>query len=254
MNEPAQNEPVLRSPSVILIIFFGLIGFHAFRVWGLSSPVDNQLLLALAFFPAFLGEQIYDVYRLVTYSSLHSGWSHVLLNMFVFLAFGTPVAIRLGGVRRFLVFYFLCVVLAGLAHYVTHSASGYPVIGASGGVAGLVGGAVRFALPNTGYRQWLSPAQARKKQPLLSLSQTLQRGPVLFFVLAWLGVNVIFGLIGISLDGRPVNIAWEAHMGGFLAGLLLFGLFVRPGISPSGGPGNVDYGDWAGSRKETAKE
>lgn len=240
--EPAPNEPFLRSPPVILVLFFGMIGLHGLRKFGLSPMADNTVMLNFALFPALLEAQFLNFYRLVSYSFLHGDWSHVILNMFVLLAFGTPVALRLGGTTRFLLFYLTCVVVAGLAHYFTHSLSYYPVIGASGGVAGVIGAAVRFIFTN-------KRDLAGTNQRLLSLRQTLQCAPALIFVLIWLGINLLFGLLGLSPDGRLVSIAWEAHMGGFFCGLLLFGLFEKPRISASGGPGNVDYGQWAGSKK-----
>ena len=61
-------------------------------------------------------------------------------------------------------------------------------------------------------------------------------------------MNLIFGLLGplgmATPDGSPANIAWVAHVVGFFSGLLLIGLFDKPPLSASGGPGNVDFGDW----------
>jgi hypothetical protein len=48
-------------------------------------------------------------------------------------------------------------------------------------------------------------------------------------------------------------VAWQAHLGGFFAGLLLVGWFENPPLSPSGGPGNVDYGEWSGARTDKNK-
>ena len=56
--------------------------------------------------------------------------------------------------------------------------------------------------------------------------------------------NFLFALGMGTPDGAPTSIAWVAHMAGFIAGLLLIGWFDKTPLSPSGGPGNVDYGDW----------
>ena len=67
---------------------------------------------------------------------------------------------------------------------------------------------------------------------------------------AWIGINILFGATGLSITGGVANVAWEAHLGGFAAGLLAFGLFDPPAYSASGGPGNVGYGDWGGGKGE----
>lgn len=79
-----------------------------------------------------------------------------------------------------------------------------------------------------------------------SIRQALTDRRTLIFVAVWIGLNFLFGLSGLTLSGETVSIAWEAHLGGFVAGLLLFGLFDPMRQSPSGGPGNVGYGEWRG--------
>ena len=65
----------------------------------------------------------------------------------------------------------------------------------------------------------------------------------------WIGLNLLFGATALSgILGVAVQVAWEAHLGGFLFGLLVFGLFDPLRWSPSGGPGNVGYGEWLGDQ------
>jgi membrane associated rhomboid family serine protease len=79
-----------------------------------------------------------------------------------------------------------------------------------------------------------------------SIRAALKNRNVLIFVGVWIGLNFLFGPTGISPTGEAADIAWEAHLGGFFAGLLLFGLFDPIQASASGGPRNVDYGQWRG--------
>ena len=66
-------------------------------------------------------------------------------------------------------------------------------------------------------------------------------------------LNVLFGLISVSPGGASLSVAWQAHLGGFFAGLLLIGWFENPPLSASGGPGNVDFGKWSGARTDKNK-
>jgi membrane associated rhomboid family serine protease len=61
--------------------------------------------------------------------------------------------------------------------------------------------------------------------PALSLWRALRNGRVLAFLAIWFGVNILFGATSLSLGGEGASVAWQAHIGGFLAGLLLFSLF-----------------------------
>ena len=141
----------------------------------------------------------------------------------------------------------LCIVLAGLGQIMVAPRADWliPIIGASGGVSGMMGAAARFAFPDT---RWLSPQAARAARPLLALRDVPKRRPVIMFIIIWLVLNLIFGLLGpggyAAPDGQPANIAWVAHLAGFFTGLFAIGLFERLPLSASGGPGNVDYGDW----------
>jgi membrane associated rhomboid family serine protease len=248
------REPMLRAPAIIL--WLCALYLLVQLVMATSGPgSQNFFLVHLGLFPArFFAEGLnglpgglgQGLVTLVSYSFLHGGWSHCILNMVWLLAFGAPVAQRLG-TRRFLLLFVLCIVLAGLGQIMVAPRADWliPIIGASGGVSGMMGAAARFAFPDT---RWLSPQAARAARPLLALRDVPKRRPVIMFIIIWLGLNLIFGLLGpggyATPDGQPANIAWVAHLAGFFTGLFAIGLFERPPLSASGGPGNVDYGDW----------
>ncbi len=237
------HEPILRSPPIVLGFCVGLLAIHA-AIYVLHIADLHWLLSVFAFVPSQLGEAWKALINLITYVFLHGTWEHVILNVLWLLVFGTPVAIRLGTPWRFMGLFFLSAIGAALTHYIIDPDARAALIGASGGVAGMFGAAARFALPGMA---WLNSEQARRKMPLMPLRQTFSRRPVVVFILVWLGLNIAFGVLSVSPSGAVVSIAWQAHIGGFFVGLLLLPLFEKPPISPSGGPGNVEYGHWSGS-------
>lgn len=251
--EPAQ-EPALRAPKSVLVLLGLMLAIQAYISFG-SQQDFVRLLVDYALFPARFvapglgglpGGMAHGVANLVSYGFIHSGWTHVILNSVWLLAFGAPVARRMG-TRRFLILYFLCLVLAGLGQVLVTPSGSYlvPIVGASGAVSGMMGAAARFAFPDA---RWLNPSIADNRRRLLRLREVPKRRPVMVFIIVWLVINLSFGLLGplgfASPDGSPVNVAWVAHLVGFFAGLLLIGVIDRVPLSASGGPGNVDYGDW----------
>jgi membrane associated rhomboid family serine protease len=149
---------------------------------------------------------------LLTSLFLHGGWPHALMNAAFGLAFGTPVArlfgLRAAGVIAFFIFYLLCGVIAGLVFVVLHPGGLNPVLGASGAVSGLMGAAAR-----------LMDGQGRLGSPF-SRSALSMAG-------AWIAVNLLIAVTGLAPGLEEGSVAWEAHLGGFAAGLLLAGPFAR---------------------------
>jgi len=100
------------------------------------------------------------------------------------------------------------------------------MIGASASVSGTMAAAIRFAF---GHGSFLSfnraDAETAAKVPALPLSRALRDGRVLGFLSVWFGVNIIFGIGSIAVGTEGATVAWQAHIGGFFAGLLLFSLF-----------------------------
>jgi len=143
---------------------------------------------------------------------LHGSWPHALLNAASALAFGTPVARCLGlrarGVAVFVVFYLACGVLANLAFAALHPGDPSPLVGASGAVSGLMAAAARLI------------AGRGRLGSILS-------APVIGMGAAWLAVNVLAAVTGFAPGANGASVAWEAHLAGFLAGVLLFGWAVR---------------------------
>lgn len=220
---------MFNAPRVVTELIFALALVHAARLL-LSPAADDLAVLWLSVVPArfapgsgggppFPGGLPAAIPTLATYTFLHGSILHLLVNSVWLLALGSGVARRLGA-GRFLAFYFLCGALAALVYIAANPGSTTPMIGASGAVSGLMGGAVRFLAP-VGQSQGSRFGKER-------LASILDRRVIVLFVL-WFALNFLFGQggFGALTGGHPV--AWEAHVGGFVAGLLLFGLFDRRG-------------------------
>jgi membrane associated rhomboid family serine protease len=161
----------------------------------------------------------------VTYSLLHGNLSHIIFNVLWLLPFGSALARRFGPLRFFL---FMAVTAAAgaLAHLVTHEHAVVPMIGASASVSGTMAAAIRFAFVQGSFLSFSrGDADAAAKVPALSLLEALRNGRVLGFLAVWFGVNIVFGVGSIAIGMDGASVAWQAHIGGFVAGLILFSLF-----------------------------
>ena len=92
-------------------------------------------------------------------------------------------------------------------------------------------GAMRFAFQRGGPLTFGGSAESYRV-PALSLLDSLRDPRVLAFLVVWFGLNLLFGLGSVSITGNEQPVAWQAHVGGFLAGLLLFSWFDPVGSSP----------------------
>jgi membrane associated rhomboid family serine protease len=173
----------------------------------LGDSTDQSLVLALGLVPAAYtggsGDFLSLILAPITYQFLHGGWAHLGVNMFTLAAFGTPLE-RMLGVRRFVFFYLSAGVVAGFIHVLFFPGSPDPVIGASGAISGVFGG-VLMALRRVGQLTSLLPVAA-----------------------IWIGLNVFFGLVGGGPGSGGQPVAWTAHIGGFVYGLLVLRLFLPP--------------------------
>jgi len=140
------------------------------------------------------------------------------------LAFGSPVARRFGS-RRFLAFMAVTAAAGAAVHLVTHFGELLPMVGASAAISGAMAAATRFAFQRGGPLElWRDPAEACRV-PAAPLATSLRDSRVLAFVLAWFGVNILFGVFSVGMPGIEQAIAWQAHIGGFLVGLFAFAVF-----------------------------
>lgn len=210
------REPMFRSPASVIALIAALAVAHLARILA-PAAISDAVLYDYALNPAFYALQGASLFhRLVPpFSSifLHANLTHLAVNSVWLLAFGPVVARRFGGLA-FYVFFFLCG-LAGSALYVAMNwGVNAETIGASGAISGLMGAAIRMMDIR---RPYLNVA-ALPLQPLWSRQ-------VLLFTGIWLSLNFVTGYFAIGTFGAVETVAWEDHMGGYFAGLLLVGLF-----------------------------
>lgn len=240
MYPSAPREPIFNVPGVLVATLAALIVIQGVRSL-MSQDAEIELLLLFAFIPArydtnILANAVWpggvgaDIWTFVTYSLLHADWMHLLFNSVWLLAFGTPLARRFGTVR-FLAFFAVTAAAGALAHLVTHFGQMVPMVGASGAISGAMSGAMRFAFQRGGPLTFGGSPQSYRV-PALSLADSFRDPRVLAFLAVWFGLNLLFGLGSVSLTGNEQPVAWQAHVGGFIAGLVLFSWFDPVGPAP----------------------
>jgi len=128
---------------------------------------------------------------------------------------------------RFLAFLAVTIGAGALAYLVMHAGERGPMVGISAGISGMMGAAARFAFePGGSLDMWHRNREQADFVPAAPLLAALRNPRVLAFVGVWFGLNLLFGLGSLSLPGTGgQSVAWEAHVGGFFAGLLLFSAF-----------------------------
>ncbi len=150
----------------------------------------------------------------VTYSLLHGGIAHLAVNMIWLAAFGSPLANR-SAPLRFVLFWVATSIAAAGLHYMLYMTSQAPLIGASGAISGMMGAAARF-----GFRIDRSSGRPAFGGPVLPISTVFRMRGTVAFLAVWMVINLVTGLVGF-VPGEESQIAWEAHIGGFVVGLLL---------------------------------
>lgn len=212
--QEAARQPILNIPPATKALLIANVVVHLARLL-LPGDLDDTVLLTFAFIPgryttsgAFGWPALVDP---ISYQFLHASFAHLAINMLALLAFGAGVERRIGG-SRMLIFTLICGVASALTHLIIYPLSVEPVIGASGAISGLFGAILRFRLQRGG------------------------RGGLWPLVTLWIVMDVVTGISGFGSDGE--SIAWVAHIGGFVAGLLLFGLFDRKAARTVEGSGS----------------
>lgn len=151
----------------------------------------------------------------VAHMFLHGGWGHFLVNMWTLWIFGDNIEDVMGPVR-FTIFYLTCGLAALLTHMVFSASSTVPVVGASGAIAGVLGG----------YFLLYPHARVTTLVPLLFIPLIFDL-PAVVYLGIWFVTQLLSGLSSLGSDGA--GIAWWAHLGGFVAGFVLLPLFRQKG-------------------------
>ena len=216
------RQPIFRAPSVVLALIGILAALHLARV-SLPGDMADTIVAQYAFFPDHYGHAFLETHGaqpiwqglvpFLSYMGLHASWTHLVINCLWLLAFGPIVARRFGSVL-FVAFFLVCGVAGALAYLAFNWASPNPVIGASGAIAGLMAAGMRM-LP--GQAPWAHPGET-PLAPMFSRQ-------ILVFSALWTAINLLTAFTGLGMGGESGLIAWQAHLGGFAAGLLLCGPF-----------------------------
>jgi len=218
------REPMFNKPAVVLALAGICIVIHLVRMFLLGPSADLLVVLNFGFMPLrFTSGYPLDLYALaspVTYAFLHGGVAHLLINMIWLFAFGSPLANRLGALR-FLLLWLVTAFAAVLLHFVLHPFDAAPLIGASGAISGMMGAAARFA-----FRSARIGGKPFFIGPVLPLGEVFRSRMTVTFLVIWFVINLAVGLGFAATPGAP-RIAWEAHIGGFLAGFFLIRFFER---------------------------
>lgn len=242
---PSRREPALNLPGLMVWCIVVLVAIHGVRAL-LPYRWDVHLIYLFGFTPARYAPPDFllpgglpggfgaDVWTFVTYGLLHGSWLHVLVNLAWLVAFGTPVLRRVGN-ARFLLLALIGTVAGALAHLATNWGALVPMIGASAGISALMAAAVRFVFRQSDARHALGPFGAtRRRIPVAPLRETFRNRTALAFVGFWFAINIVFGVTSIGAGGDAI--AWQAHFGGFFAGLFLFPYIDRTVPEPDAGP------------------
>jgi membrane associated rhomboid family serine protease len=224
------RQPIFRTPLVVPALIGVLAALHALRAYAppaLSQDIIYEYALVPARYSrAFLESHMADpgtvwerAVPFLSYMGLHADWTHLIINCVWLLAFA-PIVARRFGAALFLLFFIVCGLGGAVSHLALNWGSAIPVVGASGAISGLMAAALRM-LP--GQAPWAQPGSA-PLAPLFSRQ-------LLVFTAIWAAINWA-GSKGFMIGPSPESgaIAWQAHLGGYIAGLLLVGPFdaLRP--------------------------
>jgi len=262
-NDKSQQQPIFLLPQPVMILIMVLIVVHIAFQFALDHDGQLQfwmwfgLIPARLVDPAIVGGMLPLIWTPITHALLHGSWTHLFVNVVWLAIFGTPVARRYGGFWFYSVFFIGAIGGALLYTLLQLNETGV-LIGASGGVAGLTGAAMRFVFEPVQIIK-----QSLNEQPLSSQSSSgqarhdparlyqdpngqAQRGETIVlgrrlnsirgvfsnsraraFTLFWIGINLAIPVYDIFVGSSGPSIAWQAHIGGFAVGFLLPSLIER---------------------------
>ena len=196
-----------------------------------SAPVMTLVIIAVNVFcflyemahPIYLRDRFIEHYALipdqprlasfVTSMFLHGGWLHLLGNMWFLWVFGSHIEDAMGS-AKFLIFYLISGIASAAVQFLTSIGSPVPTIGASGAIAGVMGA---FLI--------LYPRVRIVTLVFIIIFVTQLDVPAAFMLIYWFALQLLSGLGSLSSVSQAQGIAWFAHVGGFVAGILLVRVF-----------------------------
>ena len=223
-NVPTRTTPVV---NYVLIAANVAVFFHELALGrGLQRFIDHYALVPLRYAATALIHKIGVTAWLAPFFTsmfLHGGWLHIIGNMWVLWIFGDNVEDALGHLR-YLAFYLACGLAAAGTQLWASWRSPYPTLGASGAIAGVMGA----------YLLLYPRARVLTLVPIFFFLKVVELPATLFLGL-WILLQFYSGTAALAHTGELGGVAWWAHVGGFLSGIILLGLFLpRSGSSSSG--------------------
>jgi membrane associated rhomboid family serine protease len=223
------DNPTTTRPYVTVGIIVACVLAYAVQHLLLSGYAE-QIAYSMGVIPAVLSGQepmpaeialLPPPATIFTSMFLHAGFLHLAGNMWFLWIFGNNIEDAMGHVR-FVIFYLLCGVAAVFAQVLPNPGSIIPMVGASGAISGVLGA----------YMLLYPRARVLLGLPVGFLIIQLGRWPALWVLAAWFVLQLVMGSISATdIPGRTEGrIAFGAHVGGFLAGVLLVTLFKRRGV------------------------
>lgn len=217
-DDPTRAFPLV---TVSLIVVNFLVFFYELALAGQGTQLDS-FLNGYSLVPCEYTEQCAvnpgtpSPFWLTLFSSmfLHAGWAHILGNMLFLFVFGIHVE-RSMGALRYLVFYLICGLGANALEILTSAGSHLPGLGASGAISGVL----------AGYLLLYPASHIRTLVPLGFIFWTA-RIPAWVFIGLWFLLQLVDGAAAVSSETSG-GVAYSAHVGGFLTGLLLVKLFAQ---------------------------
>jgi len=214
---PSRHRPVM---TMTLIAFTSLVYlFEATQ----STRALEELVYLFGIVPArfshpgwaaTVGFPVDTYWPFLTSIFLHAGFLHLAGNMWFLWIFGDNVEDRMGPLR-FLLFYLVMGVAAGLVHWLTNSHSTVPTVGASGAIAGVLGAYVV-----------MFPRSRVITLVLLVFWPIFIDIPAMVYLLFWFVAQLFSGTVSLLGPGQVGGVAWWAHVGGFVAGAASYRLFL----------------------------
>ncbi len=215
---PHRHTPFI---TYLLIVINVLIFFYE-----LSLPPHylNKLLYTFGLVPAryshpdwasFLGLHFDNYWPFFTCMFLHGGWFHIISNMWCLWLFGDNVEDKFGHFGFFM-FYIICGLIASFTHYYFNADSTVPVIGASGAIAGVMGA----------YFVMFPKSRILTLIPIFFIPFFIEI-PAVIFLGFWFLSQLFSGTVILFASSHVAGIAWWAHIGGFVAGMILHKIFKK---------------------------
>lgn len=203
--------------NIILIVLNVLIFLYGYSI----GEYVNVFISRYGLIPANVFSASHDtdltdrIYPFMTSMFLHGGWLHLIGNMLFLYIFGDNVEGRMGHFR-YLVFYIVCGLIAALFQFVTNIHSIIPMVGASGAISGVLGA----------YMTFYPKSKILTLVPIFFFIQFIHI-PAAVFIFVWFLIQFLSGLGTLTAPKETGGVAFWAHIGGFVAGLMLARFFDR---------------------------